>query len=237
MKFIDAHCHLCHPKLIEKIDEIVENAGEVEKAVSNGGSPEENKCTLKIAKKFPEFVVPAIGISPHYVENNSESSINEEIERVEKEIENVAAVGETGMDAHYFKNLEKQEKIFRKQIEMAEKYNKPIVVHSRDAEEKVLEVLREYKVKIMLHCFMKPELVKEASKIAYISIPTFSSSKVKEVIKKTPEHKILAETDAPFFWSGLNEPKNVVFAYKLIEKIKGNSSTINKNAKKLFNLV
>ena len=119
----------------------------------------------------------------------------------------VVAVGEIGLDYHYDTNREWQKEVFIKQIELANKYEYPIVIHTRDAVMDTIEILKQYPVekKGVFHCCpFNRDLVKEGLKLGfYISVAgpvTFKNAKnAEEHIKQIPLEKLLIETDSPYF--------------------------------------
>ena len=118
----------------------------------------------------------------------------------------VIAIGEIGLDYHYGSEKEPQKEIFIKQIEIANELGKPVVIHSRDADMDMLEILKTHPIKnnFVMHCFSSStEILKEVLKLgAYVSLAgpvTFKNARsLIEVAKLIPEDKLLIETDAPY---------------------------------------
>ena len=168
-----------------------------------GYNVEKSKMALAIAGEY-DFVYATCGISP----NDTEDFSDEKIEEIKKlAFENkIVAIGEIGLDYYWNKNnKDLQKKIFEKQLEIANFAKKPIVIHTRDAWQDTLEILRKNPVdkKGIFHCCpLNQELIKEAVKLGfYISFSgnvTFKNAKSEPCIKLVPIDKILIETDAPY---------------------------------------
>ena len=146
---IDTHAHIYELEY-DNLDEIVSKLNEYI-VINNGINEETNKMVLNMAGKNPNFYA-AIGYHPENVEEIEDW----DLKLLESEINNpkVVAIGEIGLDYHYCsENKEKQKELFIKQLDLAAKYNKPVVVHSRDAIEDTFNILSKYKLKADIHCF------------------------------------------------------------------------------------
>ena len=146
----------------------------------------------------------------------------------------IVGIGEIGLDYHYECDKEKQKEIFIKQIRLAIKYNKPIVVHTRDAIQDTYDILvkeNAFKVNVTIHCFsesleMAKLFIEKGDKIGVGGVLTFKNSKkLKEVVENIELKHILLETDSPYlapepFRGTKNEPKNVYYVAKKIAEIK-----------------
>ncbi len=169
-----------------------------------------SKFSIELSKKY-SFIYSICGISPNDVPENSKSikTMLQEIESMLQQNENkkIVAVGEIGLDYYWNKeNKEIQKEMFEKQIELANIYKLPIVIHTREAVQDTLEMLKKNEVskKGVFHCCpLNRELVKEALKLGYyISFAgpiTFKNSKnAEEIVSMVPIDKILIETDSPY---------------------------------------
>jgi len=147
---------------------------------------------------------------------------------IESKKEKIVAVGEVGLDFKETEEREKQIKTFKKIIWLAQKINKPLIIHSRKAEEEVIEILEQTKVrKVILHCFSGKKHLLERIKKNYwmISIPANVkfSEHFQMAAKMFPIEQLLCETDSPFLHPSKeknNEPANVIESYKKISEIK-----------------
>lgn len=160
---------------------------------------------------------------------NIKINIDEEIKFIEKNKKNIIAIGEVGLDYFWRKNnVDEQEKLFQKMISLAEKINKPIIVHSRKAENDCIEMLQSSKLKkIIMHCFTgKKSLVRKIVDNGwFLTAPTciVRSSQFQENARLTPITQLFCETDAPYlapFKNKRNEPAFVIEAYKKVAEIK-----------------
>lgn len=226
--YIDAHCHL---DMLKSIVENVENAKKknVKLIVSAGVDINTNRKTLELSEKFQE-VRACLGIYPDEALKMNDEEINSEIEFINKNKENVWGIGEVGMDfSGNDKDNEKQENVFEKFIKLSIEMDKPIVVHSRKAEEECIELLEKLKAKkVVMHYFSgRLKLVERIVNNGWmLSIPTAvkNSEHFQKVVKIVPIENLLCETDSPYSHPDKkfpNEPANVVESYKMIAKING----------------
>ncbi|MEM3374045.1 MAG: TatD family hydrolase [Candidatus Woesearchaeota archaeon] len=260
MKFIDIHSHL-DPYFYPDIDEVIKNLQRNNTiAIAAGINPETNKHVLKLSKKYPKLVYATLGLYPRdaFTEEEIKSTgfnvnfdVDKEIDFIYQNKDNIIGIGEVGMDFKNGKDLEMQEKDFRKIIELAIKINKPLIIHSRKAELKVIEILEEYSQKynyekIIMHCFTgNHNLVKKIRQNKwFFSIPTsiVRDMHFQKIVKETPLTQILTETDSPFlspFKEKRNEPIFVKETIKTIAKLRNTpeedvANLIYLNAKRVF---
>lgn len=246
---IDTHCHLGKEDY-ENIEIIIKNM-ENNKMIAAGVNDTTNKEVFELIKKY-STVYGAIGIHPTEVGISNETSLKW-IEDHLKE-DKIVAIGEIGLDYHYgTEEKEKQIEFFRKQLDLARKYRKPVVIHSRDAIEDTYNIMKEYKdIKMILHCYSGSlEMAKRFLELdVYFGIGgvlTFKNSRVlKEVVSFLPMDHILLETDSPYlapepFRGTKNEPKNVLLVAEALANLKGISveevlNITTKNAFSRFDL-
>lgn len=226
MRPVDAHCHIDFEHYDDDREEVIDEAKEKLEFIVNAGSNfENNEEVLKLSREHEDFIVPNLGLHPTYTDSF------DELEDLKEQIrgERPAAVGEIGLDHHHIsekKVRKRQEKVFREMLELAEELNLPVVVHSRDAERKAVNILKEYALpEVMLHCFNgKPELAQEAVEEG-MTIGTTTqvlySNRVQDIVKALNVEDILLETDSPFLYRGeRNSPVNVVESVEKIAEIK-----------------
>lgn len=226
MKPVDSHCHLDFGQFDGDREEVIERCKrDLEFVVNAGSNLERNRAVLELEQKHPDFIVANLGLHPTYTDHFSE------LKEIKKQVreEDPAAVGEIGLDHHHVAKEEmkkEQEKVFREMLELAEKLEKPVVVHSRDAETKVVEILEEYSLPgKMLHCFngtaeLAEEAVEKGMKIG-VTTQVLYSSRVQEIVSRISLEDILLETDSPFLYRGeRNEPVNVKESAEKIAEIK-----------------
>ncbi len=196
-----------------------------------------SKFSIELAYQYP-FITAICGISPNDVpfkEEEIEGMLQQiEIMLQEDKLNKIVAVGEIGLDYYWNKeNKEMQKIFFQKQIELANSYELPIVIHTREAVQDTLELLKTTPVKKkgVFHCCpLNRELVKEALKLGfYISFAgpiTFKNAKnAEEIVQMVPMDKILIETDSPYLApepkrGTRNDSRNVIFIAEKIAQFK-----------------
>lgn len=244
---IDTHCHL-EEKEYEDLDGIINNMDGY--MIASGYNDETNLEVIDLVNKY-DNVYGVIGIHPEEVNNITDNSFK----IIEDNINNpkIVGIGEIGLDYYYVKdNKDKQIELFKKQIKLAEKYNKPIVVHSRDAALDTYNILKDIKVKCDIHCFsysyeMACEFVKLGFRLGIGGVLTFKNSKnLKEVVENLELDNFLLETDSPYltpepYRGHKNNPSNVLLVAKKIAEIKNLDfneviDKLNINAKNQFDL-
>ena len=213
---IDTHAHI-YSEYYDNIDELVKYLKDNNvKYILNASSNYDNALeVIELSKKYKDYLLPVVGIHPEDVDNYN-------LEKIEELIKDnkVYAVGEIGLDYHYSsENKDKQKELFKRQIEIAIKYNLPVVVHTRDSIQDTFDILKSYKVKGVLHCFsgsyeMAREFIKIGFKLGIGGVLTFKNSKLYEVIEKISLDDIVLETDSPYlspepYRGKKNNPYNV----------------------------
>ena len=230
----DSHAHLNDPKLIDRVEEIIDNAkkNEVKKITCVGYDYESSMLAIDLANQYDDLYA-AIGIHP-----SESKAFNIDLSWIEENINNpkVVAIGEIGLDYYWDKMYKAEQKeLFINQIKLANKLNKPIIVHMREATKDTYDILKEYKdfnTLGVMHCYSSS---KESAKQfidlnMYISLAgpvTFKNAHTpKEVAKEIDLDHLLVETDSPYLSPSphrgkTNEPKNVLYVAKEIAEIKG----------------
>ena len=236
MTFIDTHTHLYLTEFKNDIDQVIKDA--IESGVTKLLLPNIDSSTtasmLNLSKKYPDNCFPMIGIHPCSVK---EESIKSELMHLEMMLlENkFLAIGEIGLDLYWEKtSLSLQQEIFTHQIELAIKYELPIVIHVREAFDeaiKIVEKLNCDKLSGVFHCFTGNEV--DAKRIIALEnfylgvggVLTFKNSGLDKVMKTIPLNNILLETDSPYlaptpFRGKRNESKYIVNIAKKLALIK-----------------
>lgn len=210
MELFDTHSHYNDEKFDSDIDKIIEdtyNSG-VTKFICAGYDIKSSLKAVEIAKK-QEYIYNIIGISPNDVPVNLENLENdmEKLKSIFEENKKIVGIGEIGLDYYWqSENKEVQKEYFKRQIELANELDLPIVIHTREAVMDTIAILKENIVvkKGIFHCCpLNRELVKEALKLGfYISFAgpiTFKNSRnAEEIVKMVPNDRILIETDSPY---------------------------------------
>ncbi len=254
--FIDSHCHLDRLKLEEfdnNLDNVINAAKEVQ--------VDHMLCVSVTLKDFPAMATSTekyknVSLSCGMHPLNQEDEVDEDELLQLSQHERVIAVGETGLDYFYApETKEVQLDSFIKHVRVANKINKPLIIHTRAAQEDTLKVLRDenaQNVGGILHCFtegwdMAEQAIELGFYISFSGIVTFkNAAELREVAKKIPDDRILIETDSPYLApvphrGKQNQPAYVVEVAKHLASIRGQSvehiaaiSTQNFNT--LFNL-
>lgn len=251
-KPFDCHCHLDE---IEKREKIIKEAEKKLSGIINCGTEKKsNKFTLDIIKKY-KFIYGALGIHPIYFHEFDAIRFKKEFNFIKKNLENkkIVAIGETGLDFSIIKEKEnfeklkkKQEEYFIQHIELAKEIDKPLIIHSRWAARKVLDILITKKAeKVVLHCFnANLKDAKEAIDNGYkLSIATniIYNPIPQQFIKNFDIENFVLETDSPYLFKPYNMPVNILLVVNEISKIKQIEEkeiikVTNKNVKEIFKI-
>lgn len=243
---IDSHAHILSEYY--NIDEIVKHLKDnnVKYVINCSTCLKDAKEVIELSKKYINYLLPAIGIHPENIEDT--------LDQIEKLIKTnkIYAIGEIGLDYYWNKeNKEEQKELFIKQIELANKYDLPIIVHTRDSIQDCLDILKKYKAKGVIHCFtgsyeMAKEFIKLGFKLGIGGVITFKNSKLSEVVSKLDINDLLIETDSPYLTpepnrGKQNNPANVYYVAKKIAEIKKVDveeivKTTSKTAQNLFDI-
>ena len=256
MFLTDTHTHLYLKEFNDDRREIIERALEQDvKAMllPNIDSSSINDM-MKLSKQFPNNCFPMMGLHPTSVKEN----YLEELDQVEFWLakEKFYAIGEIGIDLYWDKTFQKDQEIaFTKQIELAKKYQLPIVIHMRDSFDEVYEIVKKYtspELTGVFHCFTGT--IEQAKKIIELNfllgiggVVTFKNSGLDKVVKKVDMKHLLLETDAPFltpmpFRGKRNESAYTRLVARKIAEIKNISleevaEITTSNAKQLFKFI
>ena len=253
--FVDVHAHLVDKKY-EDSEGVVERARffGVEKMICASANFETSQKAFQFANKH-EGIFCIIGVHP---ENSNE--YNDEIEKkleIMCKNDKVVAIGEIGLDYHYEGfDKERQKEVFIKQIALADKMGLPVQIHSRDAMEDTLKILKDNKDKLshrgIFHCYSgsieeAKEILKLGFSFSFGGVCTFKNSrKVPEVLSFLPIENIVLETDCPYLApephrGEVNEPKYIPIIAEKIASIKNITleevaKTTTQNAERIFKI-
>lgn len=227
MEYIDSHCHLAMDKFQQDREEIIEQyfkeGGKALMSIST--NREDFYINKNLCEKYNE-IYTSLGWHPHDAKDFTKSEEEFLIGTIEKNL--ISAIGEIGLDFFYNLSLrEEQITVFDKQMALAKKHKMPVIIHTREAEDDTIKILKKYKgVKGIVHCYTSGEkLLKEALNldwyISFSGIITFpKSDDLRRMIGLVPIDRILFETDSPYlapvpFRGKRNDPLKVI---KVIEK-------------------
>ena len=226
---IDSHAHILK-EYYDDIDSLVKElkSKSVLKVINCASGFKDIDEILNLSKKYNGFLYPAIGIHPENVNDL------DNIEKLEDLIKNnkIIAIGEIGLDYYWNKdNKELQKELFIRQLDLAEKYNLPIIVHIRDSIGDCYDILKTRKLKGIIHCYsgsyeMAINFIKLGYKLGIGGVLTFKNSKLRELIEKIGINDLVLETDSPYlspepFRGKKNNPYNVYYVLNKIFEITG----------------
>lgn len=232
---IDSHVHLDDEAFNGDREDIIKSLGEngIELVINNSSDLPSSERSVELANKY-ENIYAAIGVHPHEASTYDDEVENRliELSRDKK----VVAIGEIGLD-YYYDNSPRdvQKEVFKRQIELAARLKKNIVIHSRDAAKDTFDILKEahekYDFTALIHCFsqsvdMMREYLKMGDYIALGGAVTFKNAKTpKEVAKAVNLDRLLLETDCPYmtpvpYRGKRNEPKLVKFTCQYIADLR-----------------
>lgn len=214
---IDAHCHL---NAFHDIESIIRSSKErLSAIVTCGYSIETSRKAVEISRQYPGFVFPVVGVAPQTAMSMKQKNWDVEIP------DSAVAVGEVGLDFHWGKSAEErglQQECFEHFLDIAEQTGLPVVIHSRDSHDKVMQILGEYKLKgVVIHCFSgRMEHARIALERGYVlSFPPVLSRTRKEVAE-TLDIRLIVESDAPYVGK---TPLDAIVSAELIAKARGKS--------------
>ena len=256
---IDTHCHLDFEPLSENVSVVIARAKTmgVERIITVGTSEEASRKGIEIADKH-EGIYATVGIHPEEIYNPPVGGqfLNTNFKNLIKSSKKIVAIGECGLDYHgeYGQTEEerKQQKIiFKEQIELAEEVSLPLIIHCREAWKDTLEILKNYNLTGVFHCFSGDEMIlKKVLEWGFYvgfdgNITYKKATELRKIARFIPLERVLLETDSPFLTpepmrGEPNYPENVKIVAQWIADIKSLSleeveRITTENSKKLFN--
>ena len=237
MNLVDTHCHLTHERFKEDIDDVINRAKKAgfKALVCSGTNPPTNREIIALAKRYPIikpslgiYPIDALGLAPDEVgmaRHDGKIDIDAEFEFFNQHKNEIVSIGEVGMDFYWTdKHNEQQKKNFEKIIKLTEKIGKPIVVHTRRAEEECVALLEKSQLNyVVLHSFeARKNLIKRAADRGfYFSVPTsvVRSQQFQTLVEIVPLTQIFTETDAPWLSPFKDKRNESVFTVESIKKI------------------
>jgi TatD DNase family protein len=255
MQLIDTHTHLFLPEFDADRDQVIANARKngVEKVLLPNVDNSTTEPLLSLVDKYPDFCFPMMGLHPTSVNQN----YKEELKIVENWLSKrkFYAIGEIGIDLYWDKTFkDEQEEAFKYQIELAKKYNLPIIIHARESFDEIFKIMDEVnddKLNGIFHAFtgndiQAERIVEWGFKIGIGGIVTFKNSGLDKVVYNIDINHIVLETDSPYLApvpkrGKRNESAYIVHIAKKIAEIKNISleevaKISTNNAKQLFKL-
>jgi TatD DNase family protein len=227
---IDSHCHIDFKQFNKDREAVLEsarNSGLV-RMINSGVDCSTNAKSLELAKKY-DFFSATLGLSPNILQSIREPELVVLFEQIESNACEAVGIGEAGLDYYHCKDAPsrlRQAKVFSRVIDMAKSLDLPLVIHSRDAEQPALEMVKHLD-KVVFHCYSGSiATMKDAiDRGFYISLATNLCRSVQHQIlaRNVSLDRLLVETDSPFLSprGGRNEPSFVLDSVRLIARIRG----------------
>ena len=232
----DSHCHLADPKFSGDIDAAIARAHDagVGTLVTVGaiGSIEADQVSVEIAEHH-DAVYAAVGVHPHDAKDCDDDRIAQLRDLAQSP--KVVAIGESGLDFHYMHSpRDAQENSLRRHLGLAAELGKPIVIHCRDAEERIAAIVRETGMPSpggVIHCFTGDaaaarEFLALGFHISFSGILTFKNAKtIREAASIVPDDRVMVETDAPYlapepYRGKRNEPAFVIRTFDTLATLR-----------------
>lgn len=209
MQFVDSHCHLDDEQFHSDREQVIQRAREAGLkhmlAIGTGDGPPDLEAAIRLAEQYP-FIYATAGVHP----NDAQKSNLQTFEHLRALTRHpkVVAIGEIGLDYHWGVPPDAQLPVFRRQLEIAAEARMPIVIHTRDAWDDTLDVLRAFWAPVglpcVMHCFTGDvERARQCLDLGFIlsfgRVATFpKSAEIREAARITPVARLLIETDAPY---------------------------------------
>jgi len=234
LKLIDVHCHLEWKDFANNIDEVINRSKSsgILAIITSSISVDSAYETLNLIDKYKDYVYATCGFAPSEFKRNK-NEFEKYLDFLKNNYEKFVGIGEIGLDFYWIRDIELRkysEEKFIETLQLANKLNKPIVIHCRDAEKRAIEIIEDYYTgdKVHMHCFSGTlYLIKRCLKNGwYFSIPTSAINRKhhKILAKEVPIEQMMLETDAPFLSpitnQKINESKNIQLTAKYISELK-----------------
>lgn len=257
MNLIDSHAHLTFPELTGQINAVLERCAQagVEKIITIGVDLVDAQKALELCEHYPQKIFTGIGFHPHEADKVSKNDLLSMAELWNRD--EVVALGEMGLDYHYdFADRDKQKSVFSGQLELASSFNKPIVIHCREAADDTIPLLLDHGFEnkpVVFHCFTgttqeAERLAQHGWRISFTGIVTFpGSTELQAIAREYPADQLMVETDSPYLSpvpvrnKRPNEPAHVAHTAQFLADLRGVSfeefaEQTNQNTRSFFNL-
>ena len=204
---IDTHCHLYSEEFVADIDAVIATAQQqgVQKFYLPGIDSTVINAMMALEQKYPESCIAMMGLHPCYVKENYQAELDIVYNWLSKR--KFAAVGEIGLDMYWDKTFAKQQELaFITQIEWALQFNLPIVIHTRNAMQQTIDIVKQYTSKGLhgiFHCFSGSiesanEIIKAGFYLGIGGVITYKNAGLAEVLQHIDVQHLVLETDAPY---------------------------------------
>ena len=217
----------------------------VSRVINAAYNLESSKEVMALVKKYPEMY-GVVGLHPENIEEDFDYTIFDNLDK------KIVGIGEIGLDYHYTKdNKDKQIEVFERQLDIAEKLNLPVVIHSREAAGDTLEILKRHHNFGVIHSYSGSlEMAREYIKLGFVlginGVVTFKNCNLKDTLKNIDMNSIVLETDSPYltpvpFRGTQNNPGKMMHTARFVADIYGVSLSelaeiTNQNIKRIFDI-
>jgi TatD DNase family protein len=262
---IDTHCHLTAPEFAHQLPDVLDRAREagVTRLITVAQEPDDARAVLDLVRQHPNLYA-AVGVHPHEAGKRGTADLDAIRAMLRGKgpgsglAPRIVAVGETGLDFYYdFATPQRQEQVFRTQLEMAQEVARPVVIHARESETRVCEILAEYPRlagRVVFHCFSaEPTVARRALDLgcflSFTGVVTFrkKAGMIRESARLVPLDRLMVETDAPYLSPEPvrkirpNEPALMVHIARCLAELRGEdeaafAAATTANAIRFFNL-
>ena len=255
MEFIDTHSHLYDEAFAGDEDAAVSRAKEagVSRIIFPDIDSQSRDAMFSFADRHPGVVFPCLGLHPTSVDANWQNELSAMEAYMDRDIK---AIGEIGMDCYWSKDfIKQQQEVMRIQLELAAQRDLPVIIHSRESTELIINILKDCRhlnLRGVFHAYSGSfETYKELQRLGdwYIGIGgvlTYKKASIAETVREIPLERILLETDSPYltpvpFRGKRNESSYIPHIASRLAELTGNeirqiAETTTSNARKLFNI-
>ena len=256
INIVDSHCHLYYEPYISNLNKVVQDCREegIFLMLTIGVDYETSLKNIEISKQFKEIYC-TVGLHPNNV-NKKKQDLENIFSLIDKKNNKIIGIGECGIDLFRSTNINEQIEYFEKHVIKSISTGLPLIIHTRNSDNEILNVLQKYKnknLKFIIHCFSSnyvfaKKCIDLGGLISFGGLLTFkkNNSQIQEVCKKICINKILVETDSPYLSphplrGKTNHPKNTKIILEEISRIRGIdlikiSEITSQNFQKFFNL-
>jgi len=255
VELIDSHAHLDFDKFNKDREEVIERAKSngIVNIINVGSNLTSSHRSLQLSQQY-EIIYAVVGVHPHEAKTLDKKALQvlKDLSKADK----VVGIGEIGLDFYYDNSpRDEQREAFKKQLQLAKEINLPVVIHSREADEDTIKILKEENMRnhnILLHSYTGgAEMAEEALELGFYfsagGIVTFNSAQdLKNIMQKIPLSRILLETDSPYLAPSphivkRNEPMYVKEVAKYLASLKNTTfekvaETTTSNTRRFFNI-
>jgi TatD DNase family protein len=256
MELIDTHCHLTFEPLVDDVEAVLQRSksAAVTGWITVGTDIEDSKKAIALSERF-DNVYAAAGIHPHEAKTVTDE-MTVQLKQIARHPK-VVAIGETGLDFHYNHSLEADQcRVFGRHLEIAQQLKLPVIIHSRKAFEKTLEILEQSNApfeKVVFHCFSGSAeqagvILDKGCFLSFTGVVTFKNAeKTRKAASVVPLDRLMVETDCPYMSpepvrkQKVNEPALMVHTARFLAELRKMeferfAEQVTQNSKNFFDI-